>query len=199
MNIREKLENLRTLILYHTDFNKDYEFNTILEDHPLGNQNIYRLHYINYHRFGENYQEQDKIGLVDWPFEPFVLPENMTREDAFKVLSYLTDFIERDFNLEECSFQSVSLLNNALDLGRLGFKKYTKPINNDNEVVDLFTVSGRVLLFKKSDYYSKYFNWYTEGVTFDEVKDIYEKCHMEFYDLKRVDNPNIKTLEINKK
>jgi len=39
------------------------------------------------------------------------------------------------------------------------------------------------LLFKNSKYYSKYFEWYIEGVTFEEVEAIYKKSNIEFSDL----------------
>ncbi len=44
-------------------------------------------------------------------------------------------------------------------------------------------MSGRLLLFKNSTHYQKYFEWYTKGITFDEVKAIYSKCDIDFYDL----------------
>lgn len=39
---------------------------------------------------------------------------------------------------------------------------------------------GRVLLFKQSKQYKKYFEWYTEGVTFKKVKEIYSKSGIDF-------------------
>lgn len=165
--------------------NRAYEFYANFENHPLGNQEIYRLRYINYHRIGENFsQDNNNIGIVDWPLKPFYLPVGMGREEAFKVLSYLTDFIENTLNLEPCSSKSVIKLDKVLNLARLGFSKIDAvfPINS-KEVIDLFTVTGRLLLFKRSAYYKRYFDWYTEGVTFDEVKEIYSRCGIEFYDL----------------
>lgn len=186
MDLKEKLGNLKKRLLDSFSLgNRDYEFEAELEDHPLGNQNIYRLHYINYHRIGESYGQRDNnVGVVDWPFKPFVLPNGMSREDSFKVLSYLTDFIERQFDLEPCSNKSVSALDNVLNLERLGFKKLNISLDSASaDVIDLFTVSGRLQLFKNSNHYQRYFEWYTEGVTFDEVKNIYNKCGIEFYDL----------------
>ena len=156
MSLRETLELF---------VNRDYEFDAELEDHPLGNQTKYRLYYMKYYR-----KQDSTVGAMDWPFIPFMLPEGMNREDAFKVLSYLTDFIERRLNLE-----------------RLGFKRINETLD-DNEVIDLFTVAGRVELFKRSKHYSKYFEWYVENVTFDEVKDIYHKCNIEFSDLQEINN-----------
>lgn len=162
--------------------NTAQEFEAELEDHPLGNQTIYRLYYINYHRMRN--QNDNNVGVVDWPFSPFTLPDGMSRQDAFKVLSYLTDYIEQKFNLEPCSHKSVSALDNALNLERLGFKKLNISLDNDStDVIDLFTVSGRVQLFKKSNHYQKYFEWYIDGVTLEEVKNIYNKCGIEFYDV----------------
>ena len=184
MSIKEKLEKLKMKISDSSlHVNRNYEFEAELEDHQLGNQNIYRLYYIDYHRIGEHYGRKDNnVGVIDWPFKPFMLPYGMSREDGFKVLSYLTDFIEKQQNLRPCSLKSVSTLNSVLDLERLGFRRINANIN-DNDVIDLFTVSGRLLLFKNSRQYQKYFEWYTDDITLDEIKAIYCKCGIEFYDL----------------
>ncbi len=184
MNVKEKLEKLKIKIFDSSlSSNRDYEFDADLEDHPIGKHNIYRLYYINYHRIGEHYGEAGhNVGVIDWPFKPFMLPEGMSREDGFKVLSYLTDYIEKRLNLSPCSHRSVSTLESVLDLERLGFRRINADVD-DSEVIDLFTVSGRLLLFKNSEHYPKYFEWYTEGITFDEIKAIYDKCGKEFHDL----------------
>ena len=181
--------------------NRDYEFEAELEDHPLGNQNIYRLHYINYHKFGESYGQQGKnVGVVDWPFKPFVLPNEMNREDSFKVLSYLTDFIETQLNLEPYSHKSVSILDDILNLERLGLRKLDVSLDTASaDIIDLFTVSGRLQLFKNSSLYQKYFEWYIEGVVLDEVKNIYNKCGIEFYDLVNINDSFENTQLIMKK
>ncbi|MCI8446547.1 MAG: hypothetical protein HFH31_03520, partial [Bacilli bacterium] len=95
MSLREMLELF---------INRDYEFDAELEAHPFGNQTKYRLYYMKYYR-----KQDSTVGAMDWPFIPFMLPEGMNREDAFKVLSYLTDFIERRLDLEPCSYKSVAL------------------------------------------------------------------------------------------
>ncbi len=183
MNLKEKLEKLKIKISDLSLSTDNYEFESELADHQIGNQNIYRLHYIDYHRIGGYYGRIDNnVGVIDWTFEPFMLPDGMSREDGFKVLSYLTDFIEKQQNLIPCSYKSVSTLNSVLDLERLGFVRINTDID-DSDVIDLFTVTGRLLLFKNSRYYQKYFEWYTEGITFDEIKEIYSKCGIEFYDL----------------
>ena len=186
MNFTENLNSkaLDTSLL----LNRDYEFEADLEDHQIGKQDIYRLYYIEFHRFAGQYGGPDEnVGVVNCPFKPFMFPEGMSREDGFKVLSYLTDFIEKQQNLNPCSYDSVYALNSVLDLERLGFRRINAHID-DCDVIDLFTVSGRVLLFKKSSHYEKYFEWYTEGVTFAEIQAIYAKCGIDFYDLVMVDD-----------
>lgn len=187
MSLKDKLVGLRN-DLYHTlNFSRDYEFDAELSDHSIGDQNIYRLHFMEYYRKIQYYGKNNKkfnVGIIDWSFKPFMLPNGMERNDAFKVLSYLTDFIEKSTGLEEGSFRSVRTLDNVLDLERLGFKRVEVDYPKDSsEVIDLFTIRGRVLLFKQSKLYQKYFEWYSEGVTFDEVKEIYNKCGIDFYDL----------------
>lgn len=165
--------------------NSSDEFDAELENHYPKKQDIYRLYYINYHRIGEGYTtNKDNIGIIDWPFKPFLLPQKMSRKDGFKVLSYLIDYIERTFALKECSREGVALLDEALNLERLGFRRINIDVAKSiDDIADLFTVAGRVGLFKKSAHYPRYFEWYTENVTLEEVKAIYRKCDMEFYDL----------------
>lgn len=193
MDLRKKLENVKKSLVYSK--NRDYEFETEFENHPLGNQNLYRLHYVNYHRIGENYEMgPNNVGVHDWPFKPFVLPKGLNREDAFKVLSYLTDYIESSFQLLPCSHISVAMLDKVIDLERFGFTKLNINISNDKDIIDLFTVTGRQLLFKQSKHYPKYFEWYTENVTVEEVKEIYAKCGIVFFDLKDEEKEQIRSL-----
>ena len=171
-------------ILSHVDVSRVYEFDAELSDHALGEQNLYRLYYIHYHRIGEGRgMGPNNVGVIDWPFKPFMLPLGMSREDAFKVLSYFTDLIEASFGLEAGSFRSVEMLDEALDSEKLGFRKLKISLPRDtDDVINLFTVSGRILLFKNSDKYEKYFEWYHEAVTLDEVKEIYARSNTPFYD-----------------
>ena len=187
LTLKEKLIALKDKLLESMlpEEPSDAEFYADLEDHRIGNQNIYRLYYVNYHRIGSTYG-QSGIGMIDWAFDPFTLPEGMTREEAFKVLSYLTDFIERKDGIESCSFASVKMLNNVLDLERFGFKKVKE--EDESKILDLFTISGRVALFKKSSMYQRYFEWYSKGVSREEVEAIYAKHNMPFEDIVWLDN-----------
>lgn len=192
MNLKDKLIKLKKDLFDSILPNRDYEFEATLEDHHIGNQNIYRLYYVNFHRIGEDFRFPglNNIGVIDWPCKPFMLPNGMTREEGFKVLSYLTDSIEKRKEIEPCSLESVRILDGVLDLERFGFTRINTQLPTDSaDVINLFTVSGRILLFKKSELYSKYFEWYTKGVTLEEVENIYNKYNMEFQDIKWSDEP----------
>lgn len=182
MNLKNKLLEIKEDILTKFSTNKDFEFDAIFENHPIGNQKIYRLYYVDYHRIGQGYgMKNNNIGIINWSFEPFMFPNGMTREEGFKVLSYFTDVIEKREDIDVGSFKSVKTLDENIDLGRIGFTRVKG--NDEDKILNLFTVSGRVLLFKKSDLYQKYFEWYSENVTKDEVKEIYAKYNMEFKDI----------------
>lgn len=192
MNLKDKLIKLKKDLFDSILPNRDYEFEATLEDHPIGNQNIYRLHYVNFHRIGEDFRFPglNNIVVIDWPCEPFMLPNCMTREEGFKVLSYLTDSIEKRKKIEPCSLKSVIILDGILDFESFGFTRINTQLPTDSaDVINLFTVSGRILLFKKSELYSKYFEWYTKDVTLEEVENIYNKYNMEFQDIKWSDEP----------
>ena len=161
------------------------EFNTSLDSHPIKDGNVYRLYYMNYRRIGTSYCGiGSHVGVVDWPFKPFMLPDGMSREDAFKVLSYLTDYIEKNKKLDDCSFICVKMLDDILNIEQLGFKRLD--YYNSDDIINLFTITGRVGLFKKDKLYKSYFEWYTSGVTLDEVVSIYKKYNIAFGDLKSV-------------
>lgn len=182
MNLKNKLLEIKEDILTKFSTNKDFEFDAIFENHPIGNQKIYRLYYVDYHRIGQGYgMKNNNIGIINWSFEPFMFPNGMTREEGFKVLSYFTDVIEKREDIDVGSFKSVKTLDENIDLGRIGFTRVKE--NDEDKILNLFTVSGRVLLFKKSDLYQKYFEWYSENVTLNEVKEIYTKYNMEFKDV----------------
>ena len=192
MNIKEKLLELKKMLSSkEVPIPRALEFDATLEDHSVGNQDIYRLYFVNYHRIGESYGRQDNnVGMINWPCNPFMFPEGMSREEGFKVLSYLTDFIEKREDIEPCSLKSVRTLDGVLDLERFGFKRVKE--DDENKILNLFTVSGRLLLFKRSKLYSKYFEWYVENVTLEEVTNIYAKYNMEFRDIVWLDNQNDK-------
>lgn len=140
----------------------------------MNNKKNYRLHYVNYYL-----ADYKRVGLIDWPYKPFVMPDHMTEEEGFKTLSYLTDFIEKRDDIDECSFTSVAYLDIILE--KYGFKRVNE--TDENRITDLFTVNGRFSLFEKSEFYKKYFNWYKDRISKEEIEKIYNKLGMEFNDI----------------
>lgn len=161
-----------------------------------------RLYYVAFETF-TRYGSDDaiKIGKTYSISHPYRLPNEMTIEDACKVVSYLSDKVEKENELEPACRQSVSMVSEML--GKYGFDKVeSKNQGNYHSVgnyipfvkirvddfpeckqiegvTDLFTVGGDFKLFKKSNLHSNYFDWYTEGVTEQEINDIYKKIRKE--------------------
>ncbi len=146
----------------------------MFQNYDIEKETFYRLYYIHYHPIGKGH-----IGTTSCSFESFSLPKGMEKEDAFKVLSYLTDFIEQKPGIEKASLKSLEILDSIIDLEDLGFKrrKYL-PINTT--VVNLYTVTGIVDQFEHKFHYSTQVNWYTPNITKEEVKEIYSKKGIVF-------------------
>lgn len=193
MSLKDKLSKLReSLVNLGVVGSRDYEFNGVFEDHPIGNQDTYRLYYVDYHRINEyNGCDKNNIGMIDYPLKPFKFPEGMSREDGFKVLSYLTDDIEKQPDVGPYSLKAVRTLDKVLDLERFGFTRVEE--SDEEKILNLFTVTGRLLLFQKSKLYPKYFEWYTEGVSRREVERIYANLGLEFKDVVWTDEEESKT------
>lgn len=161
-----------------------------------------RLYYVALEKFTSYGTNETKIGQTYGISSPFRLPHNMSMEDACKVVSYLSDKVENENDLEPACEKSVMMVSNILE--NYGFSKvedvekghchgvavseYTsfhkiQPIlpmcKKMDGVVDLFTVNGDQKLFKKFEMNSRYFEWYTEGVTKDEIDDIYQNINCE--------------------
>ena len=153
----------------------------------------------------EKYKDHDDYPRLSQGFgmsNAYVLPENMSIENACKVVSYLSELVEQKHNLEPACPRSVVLVDNELE--KYGFKRvrdgwsgyihgtcyYTsraielsptlqRVYNQGNGAVDLFTVGGEFKLFKRTSLYDRYFEWFTSGITKDEVKDIYNQIGMD--------------------
>ena len=157
-----------------------------------------RLYYVAFGTFAD----KTKVGQTYGISSPFRLPNGMSVEDACKVVSYLSDKIETENDLEPACEKSVAMVSNILS--NYGFERVEgkekghyhavtryyplikvkegafPACNKIDGVVDLFTVGGDFKVFKNSELYDRYFDWYTEDVSLEEVQEIYKKINQEY-------------------
>lgn len=135
--------------------------------------------------------------LACWGYNsvPFRIPEGMNLEDACKAISYITQSTNEEYNIIPNTSQSAKYVSEHLN--KYGFEEVPdcKPdeyaelidyipyvsIENYNYqpmlgVADLITYSGHPFQFIKSNISKRYFDWYTENVTFDEFDNLYLKA-----------------------
>lgn len=174
-----------------------------------------RLCYVAYELFHRYGSSELKLGQTYTVSSPFMLPPGMTIKDACKVVSYLSDKVEKESNLEPACEKSVIMVSDILsnygfekveDKAKRHFHAVTEydPFYKTNielsmrgrldDVVDLFSVGGDFKLFKKSDLHSRYFDWYSKGVTQQEVSNIYKNINREFMSPENTDLKEEKTL-----
>lgn len=160
-----------------------------------------RMIYVGLHQYKSAWDGEQRLGEHYNRCSPYTPPEKMSLNDICKVVSYLSDYIEETFDIEPASQESVVRTSTTLE--QFGFTKiptndrgYThitsdyymgrKLIRNDKRspipaidgVVDLFTVEG-FDYFKNSDLYERYFNWYEEATSQEEIQAIYDKLGLD--------------------
>lgn len=165
--------------------------------------NKIRLFYISLERFSRYNGLKLFLGTTVDASTVYKLPEGMTKEDAYKVISYLSETIEKENNIEPASRESMQEV--AKILPKFGFKElsgssktkanhyhsvssgnpyYNKIADGIEEVfgsfaTPLYTIGGDVKEFEKSDLYKDYFDWFTPNVSYEEVKQIYNNLKAE--------------------
>ena len=155
-----------------------------------------RLYYIALEKFNR-YGGGKRIGKTIGYSCPFKAPKGMTLEDACKVVSFLSELVEKDGKIEPASETSVQIVGAYLKA--LGFDKvddkdvdysHRHAVSFDKKdalnliesnitpeqklgVTDLFTVGGDIDLFLKTDLNDYYFDWFTPNITEAQVREIY--------------------------
>lgn len=184
----EELKNREVAILAAADYTK--RIPTI------------RLYHVTLKKVVINDTNETKIIQTYRISNPFRLPNEMNMKDACKVISYLSEKIETENNLEPGCKESVSMLCNILR--DYGFEKVESKEGGNYQIVsdynplrkiksnrfsacqklegveDLFVFNGDLKLFKKSELNNRYFDWFTENVTKQDVEDIYKKIGQKY-------------------
>jgi len=150
----------------------------------LANQNnnlkdikFYRLRYIKFHNSDYFYKSKE-FDVIDIPFELFLMPNNMSQTDGLKILSYSIDLIEKNNNINKRNIDSVELLNNIIKQKNSIFKTTNKNIE-ENNIIDLFVIIGKMEHLKNSKYNFNYFEWYIPNVTESEIDKISNKYNID--------------------
>ena len=155
-----------------------------------------RLIYVAIEKYNSRLDGRDKLGTIYNSSSPFKLPEGMTMQEAYKVISYISELMERTYDKEPASSDSVALTSYALaDYGFEKIEGYQKGYSHSTEeyigkgksiketiipaTMDLYTVGGDFAQFKKSNLYKKYFDWFTENVSQEEVQSIYDRIGLQ--------------------
>ncbi len=123
----------------------------------------------------------------------FKIPRGFNLQEACKVISFITEMVEAE-GIEESSLKSVSFVEKLL--GSYGFEEIKKEtISNGYShitsradsfsppsypetivelgVLDLITYSAKDEYFFSTDLGQRYFEWFLEGVSYQEIKEIY--------------------------
>lgn len=157
--------------------------------------NKIRLIYVAVEEFN-SYVGDKSVGVTFANSSCFFLPNGMSFENAFKVISYLSEKVEKENNIEPASQQSVAKVSNLLEA--YGFRKdeNSKPGYNHStrearpikkividcqnsekidECIDLITVGGDFSMFKRTNLYDRYFNWFSDNISAEEINRLYNK------------------------
>lgn len=158
--------------------------------------NAIRLIYLSYNKYTDYATREKKLGQTYGVSSPMLIPHGINIEEACKIVSYLSEKIERENDLEPACERSVALTSQILqEYGFLKMKGYnhghyhvtgkfprrkagTTLLSSEkiDGVVDLITVAGSPILFKQSEIYNRYFDWFTGKVSETEIRYIYEKA-----------------------
>lgn len=173
-----------------------------IKQNRMKNADIYRLHYIYFSYFGHDYGH-DLMECHNTVMQGFKLPNEMDMKDAFLIISYLTDIVERVFSIQEASSMSVIMTDKflsyfgfqrietntykiyeaepatILNVARKAWHIHAKSILRD-DIIDLYTVNDGTGLFGRTIFGKEYVDWYIKNVTEAEVKYILSKLNLEF-------------------
>lgn len=155
--------------------------------------NIIRLVYFRIEDFvREDSFFKRKLGKTLGFSSAFKIPEGMTLNQACDVISYLFEKAAQDGEFEPESNACTAHVSNQLSA--FGFQKleeykpgYCHSVHNYSRValkntdhylpipgvVDLMSIGGDIDLFEKTDLSERYVEWFTPGITKEQVNEIY--------------------------
>jgi len=127
----------------------------------------YRLKYIFKYRDVKSDYKSQTTSI----FKPFKLPENMSYEEALKVISFLTDKVASELKVKHQSLDNIKLTNAVLE--KYHFKRAENPVHINN-VEDIIIENVRNLAITPNSN-----KWYKAYIEAKDIKKIYDKLGLE--------------------
>lgn len=161
------------------------------------NNDMIRVTYVCINPYQDVYNKELKCGALYIASSAFKLPKGMTIKQACKVVSYLSEKVEKENDLNPASKESVGMVSHILEdygfeknlnipheyqhfiAGSAFIKKPDIGKKGIEGVVELFTYGGSSSCFKRSDLYPRYFEWFTPNVSEKEVNNIYTSLNIK--------------------
>ena len=135
---------------------------------------------ISYAKFSEGNNKKDNIR---WSLNSFFYPVEISKEDSYKLLSFIIDETRRQAKEGESVVDSLIKVDKLLP--DFGFAKV--PFGSFSRPNELFIVEGNKNSFTHSKDYKKYFDWYKESISSEEASDIFTKMKFkESYQVKKL-------------
>ena len=125
-------------------------------------EGIFNLHYLNF------YRKNNKDRVVDKEFYTYLYPDKITKEETYKLLSFLIDEVKENTSDDLEAIFKVNRILPCYGFFKLPFKGCYK----SNE---LYYIDGDKDRFNSSKYSKKYIEWYTDHYTLEEIKYITDK------------------------
>ena len=148
-----------------------------LISHEVASSDTFR---ISYAKFSEGNNKKDNIR---WSLNSFFYPVEISKEDSYKLLSFIIDETRRQAKEGESVVDSLIKVDKLLP--DFGFAK--APFGSFSRPNELFIVEGNKNSFTHSKDYKKYFDWYKENISSEEASDIFTKMNFkESYQVKKL-------------
>ena len=135
----------------------------------LVDSTLFKIHYV------ELYDKKTKKKNINATSDCYMYPDEISREDALKLISYIVKSTKDELKEKEISLKTVAVASRKLD--SYGFVRIPYCYSPTDE---LYVVNGDREVFKKSKHNYMYFDWYTEDYTMEEIDSIKGKIHSHF-------------------
>lgn len=142
---------------------------------------IYRLYYANITK--TLFQDKPKYKEAE-VYESIAIPNEMSQEDFFKVISYLFDQV-KEFYEDSDEKELIDQLDKTLDIEKYHFIRLDPTEVNYQDIIDIVFIKGKDEYFYIAN--RSYGNWYKESITEEEVMDIYDKLGIDLGEISYID------------